>query len=300
MKIVVMGAGAIGSLFGGLLALRGEDVLLVGRRSHVDAINSRGLKISGMTDAIVHVRASTHPEEGDLILFTVKSYDTEKAASSLIINDDTIVLSLQNGLGNEEKIAEVVGREHVIGGVTSYGALFLEPGHVSHTGIGETVIGELDGSITERVSRLSDLLNKAGIMTSVTDSIKRKIWEKLVVNVGINAITAITGVKNGKLLEIPQLRELMRYASLEAVEVGRKQGIDLGYDLIDRVEEVARRTAENRSSMLQDISRGKKTEIDAINGMIVRLGEEVGVDTPVNRILTLLVRGIEKSEAFRR
>ncbi len=300
MKIVVMGAGAIGSLFGGLLALRGEDVLLVGRRSHVDAINSRGLKISGMTDAIVHVRASTHPEEGDLILFTVKSYDTEKAASSLIINDDTIVLSLQNGLGNEEKIAEVVGREHVIGGVTSYGALFLEPGHVSHTGIGETVIGELDGSITDRVSRLSDLLNKAGIMTSVTDSIKSKIWEKLVVNVGINAITAITGVKNGKLLEIPQLRELMRYASLEAVEVGRKQGIDLGYDLIDRVEEVARRTAENRSSMLQDISRGKKTEIDAINGMIVRLGEEVGVDTPVNRILTLLVRGIEKSEAFRR
>ena len=300
MKIVVMGAGAIGSLFGGLLALRGEDVLLVGRRSHVDAINSRGLKISGMTDAIVHVRASTHPEEGDLILFTVKSYDTEKAASSLIINDDTIVLSLQNGLGNEEKIAEVVGREHVIGGVTSYGALFLEPGHVSHTGIGETVIGELDGSITERVSRLSDLLNKAGIRTSVTDSIKRKIWEKLVVNAGINAITAITGVNNGKLLEIPQLRELMRYASLEAVEVGRKQGIDLGYDLIDRVEEVARRTAENRSSMLQDISRGKKTEIDAINGMIVRLGEEVGVDTPVNRILTLLVRGIEKSEAFRR
>ncbi|RJS71325.1 MAG: 2-dehydropantoate 2-reductase [Candidatus Syntrophoarchaeum sp. WYZ-LMO15] len=300
MKIVVMGAGAIGSLFGGLLALRGEDVLLVGRRSHVDAINSRGLKISGMTDAIVHLRASTHPEEGDLILFTVKSYDTEKAASSLIINDDTIVLSLQNGLGNEEKIAEVVGREHVIGGVTSYGALFLEPGHVSHTGIGETVIGELDGSITDRVSRLSDLLNKAGIMTSVTDSIKRKIWEKLVVNAGINAITAITGVKNGKLLEIPQLRELMRYASLEAVEVGRKQGIDLGYDLIDRVEEVARRTAENRSSMLQDISRGKKTEIDAINGMIVRLGEEVGVDTPVNRILTLLVRGIEKSEAFRR
>mgnify|MGYP000235734060 CR=1 FL=1 len=300
MKIVVMGAGAIGSLFGGLLALRGEDVLLVGRRSHVDAINSRGLKISGMTDAIVHLRASTHPEEGDLILFTVKSYDTEKAASSLIINDDTIVLSLQNGLGNEEKIAEVVGREHVIGGVTSYGALFLEPGHVSHTGIGETVIGELDGSITDRVSRLSDLLNKAGIMTSVTGSIKRKIWEKLVVNAGINAITAITGVKNGKLLEIPQLRELMRYASLEAVEVGRKQGIDLGYDLIDRVEEVARRTAENRSSMLQDISRGKKTEIDAINGMIVRLGEEVGVDTPVNRILTLLVRGIEKSEAFRR
>ena len=126
-----MGAGAIGSLFGGLLALRGEDVLLVGRRSHVDAINSRGLKISGMTDAIVHLRASTHPEEGDLILFTVKSYDTEKAASSLIINDDTIVLSFQNGLGNEEKIAEVVGREHVIGGVTSYGALFLEPGHVS-------------------------------------------------------------------------------------------------------------------------------------------------------------------------
>ncbi|MHC1573571.1 MAG: ketopantoate reductase family protein, partial [Candidatus Syntropharchaeales archaeon] len=118
MKVVVMGAGALGSLFGGILASSGEEVVLVGRERHVDAINKNGLKLSGLTDAVLDLKASIHPEEADLILFTVKSYDTQEASSKLIINDDTIILSLQNGLGNEEKIQEVVGDHHVIGGIT--------------------------------------------------------------------------------------------------------------------------------------------------------------------------------------
>ncbi len=294
MKIVVMGAGALGSLFGGLLALSGEEVVLVGREKHVDAINESGLKISGLTDATVDLKASIHPEEADLIFFTVKSYDTLETASKLILNDDTIILSLQNGLGNEEIIKKVVGNHHVIGGITSYGALFIEPGHIRHTGIGDTVIGELDGSVTERVSHIAKILSEAGIKTEVTDAIKQKIWEKLVVNAGINALTAITDVNNGKLLEISELNNLMYDASLEAVEVGLAFGIKLDHDLIEQVEDVARKTAENRSSMLQDVSRGKRTEIDAINGMIVNIGAESGIKTPVNRILTSLVKGIEK------
>ncbi|VUT27691.1 MAG: 2-dehydropantoate 2-reductase [Candidatus Syntrophoarchaeum sp. GoM_oil] len=294
MKIVVMGAGALGSLFGGLLALSGEEVVLVGREKHVDAINESGLKISGLTDAAVYLKASIHPEEADLILFTVKSYDTLDTASKLVLNDVTIILSLQNGLGNEEMIKKVVGDHHVIGGITSYGALFIEPGHIRHTGIGNTVIGELDGSVTERVSHIAKILSEAGIKTEVTDAIKQKIWEKLVVNAGINALTAITDVNNGKLLEISELNNLMRDASLEALEVGLAFGIKLDHDLIEQVEDVARKTAENRSSMLQDVSRGKRTEIDAINGMIVKIGGEVGIETPVNHILTSLVKGIEK------
>ncbi|MHC1595370.1 MAG: ketopantoate reductase family protein [Candidatus Syntropharchaeales archaeon] len=298
MKVVVMGAGALGSLFGGILASSGEEVVLVGRERHVDAINKNGLKLSGLTDAVLDLKASVHLEAADLILFTVKSYDTQEAASKLIINDDTIILSLQNGLGNEERIQEVVGDHHVIGGITSHGALFIEPGHIKHTGIGNTVIGELDGAITERVLNIAKILSEAGIKTDVTDVIKQKIWEKLVVNVGINALTAITGVNNGKLLEIPALRELMHAASREAVEVGRKVGIDLDHDLIEEVEDVARKTAANRSSMLQDVSRGKRTEIDAINGAVVKIGAEVGIETPVNRILTLLVKGIEERGIF--
>ncbi|OFV67219.1 MAG: 2-dehydropantoate 2-reductase [Candidatus Syntrophoarchaeum caldarius] len=294
MKIVVIGAGALGSLFGGLLASSGEEVVLVGRKKHVDAINARGLRISGLTDAIINIKASTQPEEADLILFTVKSYDTETTASKLIIKEDTTILSLQNGLGNEEKIAEVVGSEHVIGGITSHGALFIEPGHVKHTGIGDTVIGELDGSITQRVKDISRILNNAGIKTEVTDSIKHKIWEKLVVNVGINALTAIVGVNNGKLLEIPELNLLMQDAGLEAIRVARGAKIELEDDLIGYIEDVARKTAANRSSMLQDVSKGKRTEIDAINGMIVEMGTKLGIDTPVNRIFTLLIKSIEK------
>ncbi|MHC1581828.1 MAG: ketopantoate reductase family protein [Candidatus Syntropharchaeia archaeon] len=293
-RIMVMGAGALGSLFGGLLADSGYDVILVGRKKHVDAINKNGLRISGLTDKIIDVKASTTPVDADLILFTVKSYDTEKAARELRIEKDTTVLSLQNGMGNEEKIASIIGEEHVLGGITSYGALFVEPGHIKHTGIADTFIGELNGEITQRAKKICEMFKDAGIKTEITDNIREKIWEKLVINVGINAPTSICRIKNGMLLEIPEMKWIMEKAVEEAVEVAKRMGIKITNPL-EKVIDVATKTRENESSMLQDIKKGKRTEIDAINGIIVELGEKFGIPTPVNRTLFSLVKGIEGS-----
>lgn len=299
VKILVMGAGAIGSLFGGLIADVGHDVLLVGRKKHVEKIKEKGLCISGLTEKIIKVKATTSPRniEADFILFTVKSYDTEEAVKelSLSIKNNTIVISMQNGLGNEEKIANVIGFKHVISGVTSYGALFKEPGHIIHSGIGYTALGELDGKITERLREISDIFNNTGIETEISTDIRRKKWEKLVINAAINPITAIARVKNKALLG-EGFRWIMEEAVIEAVSVAKKEKMAIYDDIIEKVREVAERTAENESSMLQDIKRGRKTEIEAINGEIVRKAEKKGLYTPVNKTLYQLVKSIEGRE----
>ncbi|MEM2924579.1 MAG: 2-dehydropantoate 2-reductase [Methanocellales archaeon] len=293
MQIAVMGAGAIGSLFGALLAREGYDVTLIGREAHVKAILERGLRVSGLEEFNIRIKAFTRAVEADLFLFTVKSYDTEQAARAIPVGGKTVVLTLQNGIGNEEIIASVVGVERVISGKTSYGSTLVEPGHIRYTGAGETIVGELDGRVTERVRAIAELFNSAGIKTSIARDMRMKIWEKLIINAGINAITAITGLKNGEILKFEELKELMRLAIEEAVAVARASGIAIRDDMVERTEAVARATAENQSSMLQDVKRGKRTEIEAINGAIVKLGERYGIPTPVNRALTALVKGIE-------
>ncbi|MHC1635443.1 MAG: ketopantoate reductase family protein, partial [Candidatus Methanospirareceae archaeon] len=186
-RIMVMGAGAIGSLFGGLIASAGYDVVLVGREEHVREIKRKGLHISGLTERRIKIDAETSPRgiEADFVLFTVKSYDTEEAARQIEVKEETAVVSLQNGLGNEEKIAHIIGIEHVVGGVTSYGAIFKEPAHIIHTGVGYTVIGELDGRITDRVRRICEIFNDAGIKTEISTDIRKNKWEKLVINAAI-------------------------------------------------------------------------------------------------------------------
>ena len=190
MRIAVVGAGAMGSLFGGLLAEAGEDVVLVDIwEEHVRAINERGLHIKGVSgDRVVRVRATTkHAEVGvvDLVLFQVKSYATEKAIRDALpmIGERTVVLTLQNGLGNVEKIAAVVGRERVLAGTTAHGATVLGPGEIYHAGRGPTVIGEVDGRITDRVKAIAATFNRAGIETEVTDNIMGAIWTKMLANV---------------------------------------------------------------------------------------------------------------------
>ena len=301
MRIAVVGAGAMGSLFGGLLAEAGEDVILVDIwEEHVKAINERGLHIRGVSgDRIIRVRATTkHAEVGpvDLVLFQVKSYATEKAIRDALpmIADHTVVLTLQNGLGNVEKIAEVIGRERVLAGTTAHGATVLGPGEIYHAGKGPTVIGEIDGRITERVKRIAEVFNRAGIETEVTDNVLGAIWTKMLANVAINALTAITGLYNGELLELEETKTVMLKAVEEAVAVARAKGIKLLVeDPFEFVIKVAKATATNKSSMLQDVERGRRTEIDAINGMIVRYGRELGIPTPVNETLVAAVKGIE-------
>lgn len=301
MRIAVVGAGAMGCLYGGHLAETGVDVSLVDIwREHVDAINEKGLHMTGVSgDRVVHVPATTDPEsvgKVDLMLLFVKSYDTAQAMrdSGSLIGDDTYVLTLQNGLGNLEAITETVGAGRVLGGMTSHGSTLVGPGEIRHAGVGPTVIGTLDEGSRSMVEKIAETFNDAGLQTRVGGDVRSDIWGKVLVNLGINALTALTGLRNGQLLEIPELRLLMRLAVEEGMMVAEADGVDLGpLDHLAHVYEVAEATGANRSSMLQDVDRRRRTEIDALNGAVVRLGEKLGVKTPVNRALTALVKGLE-------
>ena len=300
MKIAILGAGAIGSLFGALLWESGEDIVLIGRKKHVEAIRSRGLKISGISgERIVKPKAVTTTQEVgkvDLIIISVKSYDTEQAAKDALnmVHPNTAVLTIQNGLGNIEKLSEIIGEKHVIGGVTMQGSTFTKPGEIYHAGKGPTIIGELNGEITDRIKRIAETFNKAKIETKITRNIRGVLWDKIIINTGINALTAITRMKNGELLKIPEIKNTMIEAVKEAVNVAKALNIKLEVkDHVKRVIEIAEATANNKSSMLQDVERGKRTEIDFINGAIVKLGKKLGIETPVNETLTALVKGIE-------
>jgi 2-dehydropantoate 2-reductase len=302
MKTVIMGPGAMGSLFGGLLTRAGEELWLVGYlKEQIDTICSVGLTFEekGQTQ-IIPMNATpdvTSVGKADLVIFFVKTYDTEKAVSDALVleKEDTIFLTLQNGLGNEEVICQKIDRKKVMLGVTGHGATLVGPGHIRHAGWGKTFIGELDHRITDRASRIAQTLCKAGIETEVSSNIHGQVWEKLLVNVGINALTALTGFKNGQLLDYPETSGLMERLVVEAEEVARRKGIRLEEDPIEKVRRVAEATKENRSSMGQDVDRRQKTEIGAINGAVVREAQALGIPVPFNQAVTDLVKAIEKS-----
>lgn len=303
MRIAVVGSGAMGSLFGAFLAESGNDVTLIDVwRAHIDAINKHGLKVFGVSgERVVKIKATTsHSEVGlvDLIILFVKSYDTERAIKDSLpmIGDKTIVLTCQNGVGNAEKIGEMIGIEHVICGSTLQGATLIRPGEIFHAGKGITYIGELDGSISERIKKVETIFNDAGIQTKISKNICGMIWSKVLLNAGINPFGALTRLKNGELLEVPGMLELMIQAVNEGKEVASALGIKLEIeDPVRALTDLCKATAKNKNSMLQDIERGRRTEIDVINGAIVEYGKKVGIKTPVNELLTTLIRGLEKS-----
>jgi len=302
MKTVIIGAGAMGSLFGGFLTLSGEEVWLVDVwKEHIDAIRSKGLAIEekGITRNIP-VNATSDVRsvgEADLILYFVKTYHTEKAVKdSLALQaDDTLFLTLQNGLGNEEIICKQVDRKKVILGVTGQGATLLGPGSICHAGWGKTSVGELDGKITDRVNRVAQMFRKAEVETDVSFRIHDLVWEKLLVNVGINALAALLELKNGQLLDHPETLRLMEALVNEAVEIARKKGIRIEGNPIDRVKAVVEATRENRCSMGQDLDYKRKTEIDAINGAVVKEAKRLGISVPYNQMITDLIKVIEKT-----
>jgi 2-dehydropantoate 2-reductase len=199
-------------------------------------------------------------------------------------------------LGNIEKIASVVEKERIIGGTTAHGSTVLGAGKIRHAGSGPTIIGEIDGSLTARIQAIVDVLNNANLETTVSDNVVGLIWDKLLVNVGINALTAITRLKNGQLIEFRETEEILELAVSEALKVAMAKGIKLSHaDPVAHTKEVCRLTAGNKASMLQDVLHQRKTEIDMINGAIVREGEKLGIQTPINNVLTNLVSVIEKT-----
>ena len=301
MKTVIMGAGAMGNLFGGMLAFSGEEVWLVDiRKENVDAINAVGLTVERQGKIqIIGGNATTDVSsigKADLVLLFVKTYDTEKAVSDALAAQDknTVFLSLQNGLGNEEAICSKVDRKQVMLGVTGQGATLLGPGHIRHAGWGKTYIGPLDPGMSDRAARIAQGFRDAEIDTEVSPNIHELIWDKLLVNVGINALTALTDMKNGELLDYPETLRLMEALVSEAAEVAKKKGVRIEGNPLEQTKSVIEATKANRSSMGQDIDYRRQTEIDAINGAVVREAEKLGLSVPFNRAVTDLVKAIEK------
>jgi len=308
MKIGIVGAGAMGGLFGGMLTRAGQDVWLIdNHRERAEKINRAGLVIEA-SEALeareakketIRIKVTTEPEEVgscDLIILFVKAYDTEEATrNSLPLSGGKAVwLTLQNGLGNIEKMSEIVGEAAVVGGITYQGATVLEMGRIRHAGYGATVIGEIGGKRSERIEYISQIFNQSGIDTEVSDNIEGVLWGKLLINAAINPLTAIIRVRNGQLLESPLLKEIMKLIVEEATKVPLKKGIKLPYQAVfDKVEESCHASRDNISSMLQDILRKRRTEIDFITGAIVSEGEKTGIPTPLNRAVWNLVKFLE-------
>ena len=288
MRVQIMGAGALGSLVGSLIQTAGYEVIFVARGKQLLALK-KGLRVSGLKEFEISVYCTDKPEDADITFVTVKAYDTESAAKRLAEVDAGVVCSLQNGVGNEEILSEYCKR--VLGGVTTYGANLKDYGHVVYAGEGYTYIGEMDGSVSKEAEMVVDVLKNSGIRAEVVRDIEFRIWMKAVINAAINPITAICKVRNGEVVRNPYLWEVAKAVAEEGREVMAKMGYE--FDAVAEVRRVAEMTAENKSSMLQDLERGKRTEVEFINGAIVKKGEEFGIDCPTNKTLLNLVRGVE-------
>ena len=303
MKLAIIGAGALGTLFGAYLATH-VDVTLVSRwTAQIDAIGTCGLKLttsSGETRSIdikITDEIDTLAQSMDVALVLVKSYDTDYAAqlAKRILKPSGLALTLQNGLGNVEKLAAILGENRAVAGVTTQGATLMGVGGVknTHSGMGDIQLATWD-AVAPQMTAMNALFQSAGFPSQLTQNLDTVLWGKLVINVGINALTAIFGAKNGFLADEPSARKILAAAVSEAAKVAHAKAIVLPYaDPVARVIEVARATGETRSSMLSDVTRKRRTEIDAINGAIVRAGKTLGINTPVNETLTQIVRVLE-------
>ncbi len=308
MRIAVLGAGALGCAIGATLAEAGHEVVLINRnRPHVDAIQARGLAVrSARGERVVRVRAATSPEgQGaqDLVIVLVKSFHTLEAMRSgqELVGPDTVVISLQNGLGHEDLLAGVVGRERIVAGKTYVGGVMRGPGSIIAGVEGKlTLIGELDGRLSPRALAIGEAFNAAGLATTVSDNILGAIWDKLLVNVATGALSGITRLAYGPLYQSAAIEATAIAAVQEALDVARACGVRLSSTEARAPWAKAAEglPADFKTSMLQSLEKGSVTEIDFINGAVVRWGERCGVPTPVNRTLVACIQGIERAMAL--
>lgn len=304
MRICVLGAGSLGSAMGGYLAQAGNDVVLINRNAEFcDAVNAEGLRlVRDGHEVRVPVLASRSAEgiaPVDLVIVLVKSKDTETAIRSAfdVLAPETVVLSLQNGLGQEEILASIVGPERVILGKTYVGGQMAGRGRVvAGARDKETIIGEVKGPATGRIRAIAQCFETAGLRTIASDDIMAAVWDKLLVNVATGAVSAITGLDYGNLYDVPEVEATALAAVREAIAVAGALGITLSSDDPRRAWKKASEGLpfEFKASMLQSLEKGSITEIDFVNGSVVRAGKRVGVPTPVNETLVALLKGIER------
>ena len=293
LKIAVMGAGAVGCYYGGMLARAGHDVVLIGRPEHVQAIERHGLRFEAHgVDEQLRLSASTEPSAlvgAKLVLFCVKSTDTESTAAQMRaqLEPDAMLLSLQNGVDNAERLRAVLPQV-VAAAVVYVASEMAGPGHIRHHGRGELVIEPSSGS-----AALQRMLVAAGVPTEISDNVRGALWAKLILNCAYNALSAIVRLPYGPLVQGEGVSDVMRDIVAECLAVARADGVDVPGDIDAAVRRIAQTMPAQYSSTSQDLARGKRTEIDHLNGLIVRRGAALGIATPVNRALQALVKLLE-------
>ncbi|MCC7124773.1 MAG: 2-dehydropantoate 2-reductase [Acidobacteria bacterium] len=303
MRIAIFGSGAVGGYFGARLAAAGEDVTFIARGRTLEALRQRGLRITSPTkgDLAVPVRAVESPAECgpvDVVLYTVKLYDVETSAPSLapLIGPDTVVITLQNGVEAVDMVGRHVGADHVAGGVAYVVAVVDEPGHVRHTTADRLVFGEDDGRMSERLKAFQAAGQKAGFVADLSASIITDLWVKFVRLGTWSGITAASRSNMGVIREQPELMAMMDRALDEALAVGRARGVVFPDNLVAATQEMVRNFPPgSKSSMLEDLERGRRLELPWLSGAIVRFGRESGVPTPtheaINAVLQPFLKG---------
>jgi 2-dehydropantoate 2-reductase len=311
MRILVMGSGGLGGYFGGLLARAGEDVVFVARGAHRDALVSQGLRVGSPDgDFMVRARVVAQPAEAgtvDLVLFVVKTYDEAGAVEAIrpAVGPATAVLCLQNGVETEDRLAAAFGRAAVLGGATYVSAAIEAPGVIRHSGRSGTIVfGELDGRITPRVTALDEVLRHAGIRTEVVADIMRVLWEKFVFICAVGGMTATTRVTLGEVWEQAESREMLRGLMEETAAVGRARGIPLDGVVARQMALVEHLVGgadyHARASLYHDLAAGKRMELDALCGAVVRMGRDAGVPTPFSLAVVAVLRPHERRAAAAR
>jgi 2-dehydropantoate 2-reductase len=293
MRVAVLGSGGIGGYYGALLARSGHDVAFIARGAHLEAMQRRGLTVrTSEGESTIPVTASADTASVgtvDLVLFTVKSYDTETAAQALtpLMARHTAVITFQNGLDNVNAIAAVAGSEAVLAGAAYVALQLVGPGVILRTGSeGKTVFGELSGTLTERVQRIADAFRHSGIPHEVTPDIRRVLWDKFLFITGIGGVTALARSGIGPLLASAAGRSLLHAACAEVVAVAQAEGALLQPTAVDAVlAQAATLLAPWRSSMARDLEEGRRLEVDALSGAVVRRGLKQGIPTPVHQTI---------------
>ncbi|CAN7277414.1 2-dehydropantoate 2-reductase [Bradyrhizobium sp. LjRoot220] len=295
MQVAVVGAGAVGCYYGGLLLRAGHEVTFIGRQPHVDAINANGLLLDtstfkGHLPAKAAIDATTLASS-DLVLVCVKSADTEQAGRSLAgrLRAETSVLSLQNGVDNAPRLAAIIGHA-VIPVVVYVGSEMAGPGHVRHHGGGDVAIGASAAS-----EALAQTLRAAGVGVTISEDIEVTLWSKLIINCAFNALSAVAGIAYGPMLAVEGTREVVASAVREAIAVARASGVMIPDDIAGHIMQIPANMPNQMSSTAQDLLRGKPSEIDFLNGYVVRKGAELGIATPTNQALQVMVKLAERS-----
>ena len=293
MKVAVVGAGAVGCYYGGMLARAGHDVTLIGRPQHVEAIERQGLRLETQTfDERIRVSASSEGSavrSAQLVLFCVKSTDTESAAAAIKphLAPDALLLSLQNGVENADRLRAILPQD-VLAAVVYIGTEMAGPGHVRHHGRGELIIERSRAS-----DELAQALIAAGVPTDISDNVRGALWAKLILNCAYNALSAITQLPYGRLVKGAGITAVMRDVVDECLAVAKADDVTIPGDVDAAIRKIAETVPGQYSSTAQDLARGKPSEIDHLNGVIVRRGEALGVATPVNRLLHAIVKLLE-------